>query len=210
MEPFVRRRWPQMLISWTRLVSGDWRDPLVARDMFIGFACGILCLFIWTFLRSYVDIQPTTFSFNTVLGARFFISSLLIGFIFNLFSTLFGICLLYLLAVLLRNQKAAFAALLFIQVLLNALQSTVIWTYPSFLAIFSLFLILLIRFGIIAAISANVVQSIFQNFPVTYDTSAWYAETGFAALAILAVIVLYAFRTSLIRRPRTAPSGFDA
>jgi hypothetical protein len=33
MEPFVRRIWPTALISWTRAVSGGWRDPLVGRDL---------------------------------------------------------------------------------------------------------------------------------------------------------------------------------
>jgi serine/threonine-protein kinase len=30
LEPFVRRQWPHMLVSWTRLLAGGWRDPLVA------------------------------------------------------------------------------------------------------------------------------------------------------------------------------------
>jgi hypothetical protein len=36
VEPYVRRRWPQMLISWSRLLDGRWRDPLVGRDLLIG------------------------------------------------------------------------------------------------------------------------------------------------------------------------------
>jgi hypothetical protein len=30
LEPYVRRRWPQCLITWTRVLSGGTRDPLVA------------------------------------------------------------------------------------------------------------------------------------------------------------------------------------
>jgi hypothetical protein len=30
LEPFVRRRWPHVLVSWTRVLAGAWRDPLVA------------------------------------------------------------------------------------------------------------------------------------------------------------------------------------
>jgi serine/threonine-protein kinase len=41
LEPFARRRWPGMLISWTRLLSGDWRDSLVGRDILIGSATGV-------------------------------------------------------------------------------------------------------------------------------------------------------------------------
>jgi hypothetical protein len=41
LEPFVRRRNPRLLITWTRLVSGEWRDPLVGRDVLVGCAAGL-------------------------------------------------------------------------------------------------------------------------------------------------------------------------
>ena len=52
LEPFVRRRWPGMIIGWNRLLVGDLRDPLVGRDLLIGaaFGCGIEC----RWLSSYV------------------------------------------------------------------------------------------------------------------------------------------------------------
>jgi hypothetical protein len=40
LEPYVRRRWPQVLIAWARLAAGNWRDPLVARDVLIGVMVG--------------------------------------------------------------------------------------------------------------------------------------------------------------------------
>jgi serine/threonine-protein kinase len=42
LEPFVRRRWPHRIISWSRLLRGDFRDPLVGRHILIGSACGAL------------------------------------------------------------------------------------------------------------------------------------------------------------------------
>src|SRR5215470_7537353 len=42
LEPFVRRRWPQMLVSWTRALSGDWRDPVVGRDVLLGCVVGVV------------------------------------------------------------------------------------------------------------------------------------------------------------------------
>jgi hypothetical protein len=41
VEPFVRRRMPELLTSWTRLVSGGWRDPLAGRDVLIGVLAGV-------------------------------------------------------------------------------------------------------------------------------------------------------------------------
>ena len=41
LEPIARRRWPQLLVGWTRLLDGRWRDPLVGRDILIGSLGGI-------------------------------------------------------------------------------------------------------------------------------------------------------------------------
>ena len=41
LEPYLRRRWPQSLISWTRLLTGEVRDPLVAGHILAGIALGI-------------------------------------------------------------------------------------------------------------------------------------------------------------------------
>ena len=40
LEPFARRRWPHVLISWKRLLAGKLRDPLVGRDVLLGSAMG--------------------------------------------------------------------------------------------------------------------------------------------------------------------------
>lgn len=36
IEPFVRRQWPRMLTGWSRLMAGEWRDPQVGREVFLG------------------------------------------------------------------------------------------------------------------------------------------------------------------------------
>ncbi len=40
LEPFVRRSWPSMLVTWSRVLAGRLRDPLVGRDIAFGVACG--------------------------------------------------------------------------------------------------------------------------------------------------------------------------
>jgi serine/threonine-protein kinase len=36
LEPQMRRIWPEMMISWSRLLAGNGRDPLVGRDVLAG------------------------------------------------------------------------------------------------------------------------------------------------------------------------------
>ena len=45
IEPSIRRRFPNKIVSWTRLLSGRWSDPLVARDVLAGIAAGTLFTF---------------------------------------------------------------------------------------------------------------------------------------------------------------------
>ena len=40
LEPYVRRRWPATLVSWSRLLAGGFRDPLVGRDVLAGCLLG--------------------------------------------------------------------------------------------------------------------------------------------------------------------------
>ncbi len=40
IEPIVRRRWPDLLFSWSRVLAGRFRDPLVGRDALAGILGG--------------------------------------------------------------------------------------------------------------------------------------------------------------------------
>ena len=39
IEPWTCRLWPHVIITWTRVIAGRWRDPLVARDVLAAVAC---------------------------------------------------------------------------------------------------------------------------------------------------------------------------
>jgi predicted Ser/Thr protein kinase len=215
IEPFVRRRWPKILISWTRLLSGEWRDPLVARDAFIGCAFGVLAFCGWRFvyriIPSWFNIGeplPPIFTLEAVLGANFFISTILMIVIYAIFFSLSMTCLLFLLQVLLRNQKAALVVSVFIAALAEGGGNygysalNLIFFYP--VAFF-----VLMRFGLVASIFFYFYGYMLMRFPIGLETSAWYSGTGYAALAILAVIILIAFRTSVGGRPMFAAPQLD-
>jgi hypothetical protein len=40
VEPYARRMWPQVMISWQRFLSGRLRDPLIGRDLLLGTLTG--------------------------------------------------------------------------------------------------------------------------------------------------------------------------
>ena len=115
--------------------------------------------------------------------------------------------ILVLLQVLLRNQKAAIAASIILYGLSMGAGNPLligIWMLLS-----ALFWLMLVRFGLVAAVFFGFAYDVFNNLPVTLDASTWLAGYGFASLAIFAAVVLYAFRTSVGGRPLLASSRLD-
>ena len=41
LEPYVRRLWPHSIVTWSRLLTGQWRDPAIGRDMLVGVILGL-------------------------------------------------------------------------------------------------------------------------------------------------------------------------
>ena len=94
LEPYVRRRWPATLVSWSRLLAGGFRDPLVGRDVLAGCLLGTFvdALRNWRGLfspgsailrRNHARAQQWQF-----LGARAIIADISNGLNISLFSGL--------------------------------------------------------------------------------------------------------------------------
>ena len=117
LEPYVRRHWPQTIITWTRMIDGRWRDPLVGRDLLFGVILGVLWTVIFmlgyfgrTRAGSYNQF-PTT---DYLLGFAPTISTCLANIINSIFGTMIFFFALVLLRVLLKNRWLAAAAFVFL------------------------------------------------------------------------------------------------
>ena len=152
--------------------------------------------------------MPGNISFPSFSGGRFFIAALLGLVIENSSISLGLLFLLFFLRVLLRNERATFAVWVLPFPLIAMLGTNWINGMVNLVMYIGL-LFLLMRFGLVAVVFAWLVSDWFDTFPMTFDTSAWYSGYGYAALAIFAVFVLYAFRFSLGGRPLLAPSHLD-
>ena len=58
LEPYVRRLWPDTLISWTRLLDGRLRDPLVGRHVLIEGLAGVVFI-SFAFMVPYIAAEWT-------------------------------------------------------------------------------------------------------------------------------------------------------
>jgi hypothetical protein len=218
LEPFVRRRWPQVLISWTRFLAGDWKDPLIGRDALVGCAFGVACIctllvgnFYIPYWFGYADITSLTgfsFSIEEMAGIGFFLSSVLRSIITSFWYNLGAIFFVFLLRILLKNQKAAVCVSVLILPLLTGPDNP--WSFFIMMLMFAMWLFMTMRFGMVAGVISIYSAVLFVLSPIgAHASSAWLSVYDYVALAIFAALVLYAFRTSLGGRPLLVPSSLD-
>jgi serine/threonine-protein kinase len=201
-EPFVRRRRPEILTSWTRLLSGEWRDPLLGRDLLAGCAAGVAAesVFLLRVMLSRYDVVASTGDVDAVSGFGGLLSRFTTPVLVGIFGAFAYLLLFVLLRMLLRNDWLAIATLLAVRDL-SFLAVGASWIQvTSGLAVDGLLLFVLMRFGLLGGIAMGIIEGFFL-VPMTIQTSAWYAAPGFVALFLIAAISLYAFRTSLGNRP---------
>jgi hypothetical protein len=113
MEPYVRRRWPATLISWSRLLAGGFRDLLVGRDVLVGGLWGAFAVVLnrleW-FVPSWLG-HPPPLPLSApdwqFLGARTIVTDISSSFGYELFRALAFLFFLFLFRALLRNEWAA-------------------------------------------------------------------------------------------------------
>jgi len=82
IEPYMRRRWPEMLISWTRVLTGKFYDARVGRDVMLGALGGAVMAIIQNSVNALpawlhvANIQPSRTSQLTLRGSAGLISAL--------------------------------------------------------------------------------------------------------------------------------------
>ncbi len=205
MEPYVRRRWPSTLVSWSRLLAGGFRDPLVGRDILAGCflapfsnALGYLVWLVFSWL-GYPQPQPSPGTQSVLLGARAIVAH--VSGLLVLAPGFWLTCLfvLFLLRALLRKEWVAAVAWVLLFTFFSAGSNPVDWV--GTLIFFSLAVIVMIRFGLLALIANFMVFFILQSFPLTFHMSVWYAGISLTGILLIAALTLYAFHTSLGGRP---------
>jgi serine/threonine-protein kinase len=207
IEPSVRRKWPRMLIGWTRLVSGEWRDPLVARDTLIGCATSVLFTGFYMFFYfivlprlGHAGPEPMDIPLIPLTGISSFLSSILEGIVWSIYIYLILITFMRMLTTFLKNQRIT--AIMFVLVLGWLIGSSVSWSYGVNFILAAMLVFMLMRFGFLAVVVGYFCGGVlFGGCPITLDASIWYARYGFGAIVIFMAIVIYAFYHSLGGRP---------
>ena len=59
VEPLFRRHWPKQLVSWSRLLEGRFRDPLVSRHLLLGILVATLLSTMSQALYFVFELSPS-------------------------------------------------------------------------------------------------------------------------------------------------------
>ncbi|HEU4714966.1 MAG TPA: serine/threonine-protein kinase [Pyrinomonadaceae bacterium] len=208
-EPFVRRRWPGRIISWSRLLAGGFRDPLVGRDILIGatFGLGMIIshLYLMRLLPQSLGYLPDApwfdFPATQLLGIRSFahgFTEQLFAGLFQSFILLFVLLLFY---IILRRERLAALALWSIMAVALSLTYETLAGVPFAMLTAMLAIWVLYRYGLLATISALFFLHLMIFYPITSEFSAWYAGDFVLILIVALALIGFSFYTSLAGQP---------
>ncbi len=201
LEPYVRRRWPHAIISWSRLLAGELRDPLVGRDLLWGVLLGVIWAVIvgvgFLFLKRE-GATPQLPNTELLMGSRQVLGSWIQNIGESILGTLEFFFLIFLLRVVLRNQWLALVCFIGVFTAINTLRSDhpqIVW--PVWLLVYTLAAGAVSRFGLIVLAAAIFTANILLNLPYSLDFSTWYAAHAAAMVAGCLALAAWGFYTSL-------------
>jgi predicted Ser/Thr protein kinase len=201
IEPWVRRRWPKTIISWSRLLAGDWRDPVVGRDILVGVGLGV----VWTLVFQIHQIPlmrmggaPDLGATSILVGGRRALGAWLLQWPISIQTTLLFFLLLLGLKVLLRKEWIAAIVFVAIFAVPRGISGNhVAIELPTQIIVYAIALLIVMRFGLLPLAIAIFTINLVANIPVSADLSTWYMTSAIAALLSVVAIAAWGFYHSL-------------
>jgi serine/threonine-protein kinase len=200
LEPHVRRIWPHRLVSWTRLLNGRWRDPLVGRDVLIGCAAGVVLVptvgmldRLGASLQGLPERVPMgATSLQPLLGVRFIAERVGIDVVAAIHWAMLFLFVPVLLKLAVRKVWLA-VGLAFVLWTLKAqldldrpfswwdlLCQSLATAVPLFIAI---------RYGFLSIAAACVGMFLLWDMPITLRYSEWYSGVSLFAILLLGALL---------------------
>jgi hypothetical protein len=203
LEPYARRKWPEQLISWTRLLSGRVRDPMVGRDVLIGVLCGLvhgILSFGGRLLALWLSAhEPVPFIYvigRHLSGFRYELGTMLSILIFTVTEVLAVLMMLVLWTIILRKRAAAMGALFLVALTYFMLgvagQPELV---PVYAAVAAWLTFVVVRFGVITCVAMQT--TFFGLFNVITGSSPWLVALSAIPVVFVVALALWGFRVSL-------------
>jgi len=213
LEPYIRRTYPEALISWSRLVAGNLRNALVGRDILSGVALGALGSAIALFanaLPSWFSIRGVTPGF---VPDQFREISVFVGHFGlqsggALINSLGSLAIVFFAWKLFRSKTAAMITICLFWTMIVLVPENALGELPFSILLALVFLVCLIRTGLLGLTVAIFAMDTLDAGCLTTDFGRWYAPRSLATLLVVLAIAAYGFWTSTSGRNRLG-SAFE-
>jgi serine/threonine-protein kinase len=204
LEPVARRLWPNLLIAWSRLLTGRLRDPMLGRDLLVGLLAGVACalsLRVQYFFPLLVGRPPTNLDsmrLEPLVGLRHAVAAIITQPDQSVLTALVILMLLVGARLALRRVSLAVLAstgvvsLLF----LSSFGEINPFTVSGSLFGSGLIVFILVRFGLLATAVMLAALNLSVSFPLTLNPRAWYFDVSLVAFAAFAVFIVLGYRLS--------------
>jgi serine/threonine-protein kinase len=208
VEPFARRRWPEMLISWTRALSGRWRDPLVGRDILVGAAVGASVALLLGPARVLLPMalgipgpSPLLFAYTAPVNPGRAVANILSVGLFSAFWVLGIVFFLILVRGVVRRGWLAglVVTLIFASTYAGNPGSAV--TLPLASLSVGIVVAVTVRYGVLTAIVAETLRRMLGGLIFSSDPSSWMFYAGIITVAGVLALGWWATKTALAGRP---------
>jgi len=222
-EPYVRRLWPEALVSWTRVLGGRLRDPLVGRDLLAGFTATSIqgLVLVWAFWAAeragLVGVIPLEESLMAMRGGRFAVGELFRIALVSTAAALTFTMVFLLLRMICRKTWIAGTVLCLLWGVAQALPMAGLWGPAAGLfmlvvltVISALYVVVLVRFGLLATVAAFLWGGLGQLAVVTLEASSPLFGIGLFITAVALALAAFGAFTSLAGRPWMADTLLKA
>jgi hypothetical protein len=208
LEPALRRHRPERIVSWSRLLSGRLRDPLVGRDVLagslLGSAMGFLIFAVIALTRRAGELNNWHgLRLDRLQGAAGFLGGLLGDLMISLLTTLSFLVFLTVLRLVLRRESLALAVCWTVAMVVLALRfgdSFAISISIIGLAC-ALFVLSWARFGLLAGVVCYLTLLLALDYPMTGEVSVWYGWLGMFALVSIVGLATYGCLAAVAGQP---------
>jgi hypothetical protein len=208
VEPYVRRLWPQTIVTWSRLIAGRFRDSLVGRDLLVGTVLGIGLVWLdqldVLIGHAFGDgtliakLPSAGHDLGELLGLRYKVGTAVSQMLWAVTFGMFMLLLLLLLRIAFRDARRGAVAFVLIVTVVTGYWATIDNFHPWLLGLITgtAVVLVLTRVGFVPLAIGLFVQTILMTNPLTLHWDAWYAPAAvFAGLVPLA-LASYGFYTA--------------
>jgi len=216
LEPSARRHWPQLLIGWTRLLEGRWRDPLVGQGLLAGVLLGTVLPIVATLPElggrffGLAGAQPSFWTSSLAPPAIYLaaIGSMVLN---GLKNSLGLVAFMVVARVALRRESVVFVATALVAATAATAAVAPLALDLAQAAISGVVTVLFFRrFGLLALVAGLAVNYVVRQTPWTLDSSRWFAWRPGLTCALVVGLAVWGFVSVLGRQSAFAAPDFDA